>query len=151
MLSAASAWSSCSSVKPIRSTRLTPGAAVVVRGKPDCAGVDAEVVAGNTIATLPEVFALADEYGAGVRYNIETKIEADNPAMSASPEQFVDVILATTRAAGKLDKIDIQSFDWRTLPLVAAQDVPRGGFMARIRTVSGLLVTRLRQESEDAI
>ncbi len=88
---------------------------------------DAEVVAGNTIATLPEVFALADEYGAGVRYNIETKIEADNPAMSASPEQFVDVILATTRAAGKLDKIDIQSFDWRTLPLVAAKapGVPR--------------------------
>ncbi|RKT34939.1 D-alanyl-D-alanine carboxypeptidase (penicillin-binding protein 5/6) [Roseovarius halotolerans] len=37
------------------------------------------------------------------------------------------------------------------VPLVAAQDVPRGGFMARIRTVSGLLVTRLRQESEDAI
>jgi len=37
------------------------------------------------------------------------------------------------------------------VPLVAAQDVPRGGFMARIRTVSGLLITRVRQESEDAI
>jgi len=37
------------------------------------------------------------------------------------------------------------------VPLVAAQDVPRGGFMARLRTVSGLLITRVRQESEDAI
>ncbi|MCZ0813994.1 MAG: D-alanyl-D-alanine carboxypeptidase family protein [Pseudomonadota bacterium] len=37
------------------------------------------------------------------------------------------------------------------VPLVAAQDVPRGGFMARIRTVSGLLITRVRQGSEGAI
>ncbi|MDY6999612.1 MAG: glycerophosphodiester phosphodiesterase [Actinomycetota bacterium] len=88
---------------------------------------DAEVVAGNTIATLPEVFALTDAYRADVRYNIETKIEADHPEMSASPEQFVEVILAAVRAADKLDKVDIQSFDWRTLPLVAqaAPDVPR--------------------------
>ena len=87
---------------------------------------DAEVVVGNRIATLPEVFALADAYRADVRFNIETKIEADDPAMSAPPERFVDVILATARTAGRLDRIDIQSFDWRTLPLVRAQapDVP---------------------------
>ena len=82
---------------------------------------DAEVVVGNRIATLPEVFALADAYRADVRFNIETKIEADHPEMSASPQQFVDVILAAAQAAGKLDRIDIQSFDWRTLPLVRAQ------------------------------
>lgn len=88
---------------------------------------DAEVVAGNTIATLPEVFALADRYRAGVRYNIETKIEADKPDMSAPPGQFVDVILAAVRAAGTQDLVEIQSFDWRTLPLVraAAPSIPR--------------------------
>ena len=64
----------------------------------------AEVVRGNKIATLPEVFALADSYRAGVRYNIETKVEADNPSRSAEPQQFVDVILAAIRAAGKVDQ-----------------------------------------------
>lgn len=79
----------------------------------------AEVVRGNKIATLPEVFALADSYRAdAVRYNIETKVEADEPGASAEPQEFVDVILAAVRAAGKTERVEIQSFDWRTLPLV---------------------------------
>lgn len=78
----------------------------------------AEVVRGNRMATLPEVFALADSYRADVRYNIETKVEADKPGESAAPQEFVDVILAAVRAAGKLDRVEIQSFDWRTLPMV---------------------------------
>jgi glycerophosphoryl diester phosphodiesterase len=83
---------------------------------------DAEVVHGNRIATLPEVFALVDSYGAGVRYNIETKVEADKPENSAAPQQFVDVILAAVRAAGKTGQVEIQSFDWRTLPMVSAAE-----------------------------
>jgi glycerophosphoryl diester phosphodiesterase len=79
---------------------------------------NAEVVRGNKIATLPEVFALADSYRAGVRYNVETKVEADHPGASAEPQEFVDVILAAVRAGGKLDRVEIQSFDWRTLPMV---------------------------------
>lgn len=79
---------------------------------------DAEVVAGNRMATLPEVFALADSYRADVRYNIETKVEAAQPELSASPQEFVDVILAAVRQAGKIDRVEIQSFDWRTLPMV---------------------------------
>ena len=82
----------------------------------------AEVVTGNKIATLDQVFALADSHHAGVRYNIETKIEADKPESSATPQQFVDVILGAVRAAGKADKVEIQSFDWRTLPLVRRQE-----------------------------
>jgi len=78
----------------------------------------AEVVRGNKIATLPEVFALADSYHADVRYNIETKVEADHPGASAEPPEFVDVILAAVRSAGKVDHVEIQSFDWRTLPMV---------------------------------
>ena len=83
---------------------------------------DAEVVRGNKIATLPEVFALTDSYRAsnqgGVRYNIETKVAADKPGTSADPQQFVDVILAAVSSAGKVDRVEIQSFDWRTLPMV---------------------------------
>jgi glycerophosphoryl diester phosphodiesterase len=79
---------------------------------------NAEVVRGNKIATLPQVFALADTYHAQVRYNIETKVEANHPGASAEPQEFVDVILAAVRSAGELDRVEIQSFDWRTLPMV---------------------------------
>lgn len=82
----------------------------------------AEVVDGNKIATLPEVFALADSYHADVRYNIETKVEAEKPETSAPPQQFVDAILTAVRAAGKTDEVEIQSFDWRTLPMVRAAE-----------------------------
>ncbi len=78
----------------------------------------AEVASGHRIATLPEVFELTDAYQADVRYNIETKVEADKPETSASPQEFVDAILGVVRAAGKVDKVEIQSFDWRTLPLI---------------------------------
>ena len=87
-------------------------------GKPSNQFPRAEVVAGNKIATLAEVFTLTDSYRAAVRYNIETKVQADQPQLSASPQEFVDVILAAVRSAGKTDRVEIQSFDWRTLPLV---------------------------------
>ncbi|MEO6794661.1 MAG: glycerophosphodiester phosphodiesterase family protein [Mycobacterium sp.] len=85
---------------------------------------DAEVVRGNVIATLPEVFALADAYRADVRSSIETKVD---PESSESPQQIVDVILAAVRAAGKLAAVEIQSFDWRTLSMVRAAEptIPR--------------------------
>lgn len=83
---------------------------------------DAEVARGNQIATLPEVFAVADAHRADVRFNIETKVEAAEPETSAPPEQFVDAILAAVRAAGKTDRVDVQSFDWRTLPMVRAAE-----------------------------
>jgi glycerophosphoryl diester phosphodiesterase len=83
---------------------------------------DAEVVQNNKIAMLPEVFALTDSYGADVRYNIETKVEADKPETSATPQEFVDIILAAVRAAGKVERVEIQSFDWRTLPMVRAAE-----------------------------
>jgi glycerophosphoryl diester phosphodiesterase len=87
-------------------------------GKPNRQFPHAEVVWGNKIATLPDVFALADSYRAEVRYNIETKVAADRPGISAEPQEFVDVVLAALRTAGKVDRVEIQSFDWRTLPLV---------------------------------
>ena len=91
-------------------------------GKLLAAYPDAEVVPNNTIATLDEVFSLADSLHSGVRYNIETKIEAEEPQKSAPPEHFVDAILAVVRTAGKTDKVEIQSFDWRTLPMVRAAE-----------------------------
>jgi glycerophosphoryl diester phosphodiesterase len=87
-------------------------------GKPTAEFPHAEVLRSNKIATLPQVFELADSYRSDVRYNIETKVAADAPGVSADPQEFVDVILAAVRAAGKADRVEIQSFDWRTLPMV---------------------------------
>jgi glycerophosphoryl diester phosphodiesterase len=87
-------------------------------GKPNSQFPHAEVVQHNKIATLPAVFALADSYRAAVRYNIETKVAADRPGISADPQEFVDVVLGVVRTADKVDRVEIQSFDWRTLPLV---------------------------------
>lgn len=80
------------------------------------------MVAHNKIALLPDLFALADSLHAKVHYNIETKVEADKPELSAGPQQYVDVILGAVAAAKKTPDIDIQSFDWRTLPLVHKAD-----------------------------
>lgn len=80
----------------------------------------AEVVEGNRIIALSEVFELAKGYD--VHFNIETKIEADHPEMCASPHEFVEAILDTVFAYGVQEKVMIQSFDWRTFPLVFARD-----------------------------
>ena len=50
MLSAASACSSCSSAKLMRSTSLTPALAVALRGDPGNSGIDAKV--GGAVRTL---------------------------------------------------------------------------------------------------
>ncbi|CAM3349918.1 glycerophosphodiester phosphodiesterase family protein [Tsukamurella hominis] len=82
----------------------------------------AKVVEGNRIATLPQLFDLAAQYrGNTVRFNIETKIEAEERSKSAEPAAFVAQILGAARRAGVLDRIAVQSFDWRSLPLVRAQ------------------------------
>lgn len=73
---------------------------------------------GERIATLPEIFALTESYRADVRYDIETKVDPEQPSATASPQEFLDVILAAVRAAGKTDRVEIQSFDWRMLPMV---------------------------------
>lgn len=73
---------------------------------------------GDRINTLPEIFSLTTSYRADVRYDIETKVDPEQPSATASPEEFVEVILAAVRAAAKTDRVEIQSFDWRTLPMV---------------------------------
>jgi glycerophosphoryl diester phosphodiesterase len=87
-------------------------------GKPLSEFPRAEVVRGNKIATLPEVFALTDSYRADVRYDVETKVDAEHPAASAGPREFVDVVVAAVRSAGKADRVEIESFDWRVLAMV---------------------------------
>ncbi|WP_045439307.1 glycerophosphodiester phosphodiesterase [Nocardia seriolae] len=86
---------------------------------------EAQELPGNRIAKLPELFDLVKTYPgafAALRYNVETKVEAEHPEQSAAPEEFVGVILDAVAAAGATDKVEIQSFDWRSLPLVKAKN-----------------------------
>ena len=75
-----------------RSASLTAASPTEIGGRRLDEFPHAEVVRGNKIATLPEVFALADSYRADIRYDVETKVEADGPTRSADPQEFVESI-----------------------------------------------------------
>ncbi|WP_249160888.1 glycerophosphodiester phosphodiesterase [Bradyrhizobium manausense] len=79
-------------------------------------------VPGSRIPTLKELFALVRKSGnERVRFNIETKIDPDHPDQSLEPQAFVTRLLAVIADEKVSDRVMIQSFDWRTLPLVQQQ------------------------------
>lgn len=78
---------------------------------------DAVHAADNRMLQLADVFDIA-ERDPQVHFNIETKIEAENPERSAAPREYVDAILDAAQDAGTTDRIAVQSFDWSSLPLV---------------------------------
>jgi glycerophosphoryl diester phosphodiesterase len=107
--------------------RLKPGSPYA-NAFPDQTAVD-----GTTIPTLAEVFELAK--ATAVRFNIETKITPTSGDETPDPETFVRAIAAAAREAGVLDRITIQSFDWRTLKAAGAiaPTVPRVCLTAELR------------------
>lgn len=78
---------------------------------------EAKPVEGNKLIQLQDVFNIA-EADPRVRFNIETKIEAENREDSATPQEFVDAIVPVVEANGATSRTAIQSFDWRSLPLI---------------------------------
>jgi glycerophosphoryl diester phosphodiesterase len=67
---------------------------------------------GTRIPKLADLFATA---GASVRFNIETKIAADE---TLPPEPFTRAVIAEVRKAGVEQRVTIQSFDWRSVKIV---------------------------------
>jgi glycerophosphoryl diester phosphodiesterase len=79
-------------------------------------------VPGTRIPTLAEVFALVRRSGDHhVRLNIETKIDPAHPGEAPGPQQFVAAVLDLLRREQFMDRVMIQSFDWRTLLLLQKQ------------------------------
>jgi len=75
-----------------------------------------EASPGAPMPLLSEVFALVNDRRAHqVTLNIETKVEAGAPQQTAPREQFVQVVAHEVRAAGLLDQVTVQSFDWGAL------------------------------------
>ncbi|RYU14780.1 glycerophosphodiester phosphodiesterase family protein [Nocardioides iriomotensis] len=79
-----------------------------------------ELHPGERMPTLTQVLDLVNHYRArDVDLNIETKVEAGAPAETAPREQFVQEVVADVRAAGLVDQVTIQSFDWGALMRMA--------------------------------
>lgn len=78
---------------------------------------DANAEEENKLLQLQDVFDIAAT-DPQMRFNIETKIEAEEREKSAEPQEFVDAILPVVRDNKATSRTTIQSFDWRSLPLV---------------------------------
>ncbi len=53
-----------------------------------------------------------------VRFNVETKLNPDQPGLTWAPEPFARAVVDVVRDAGMESRTTIQSFDWRTLLIV---------------------------------
>jgi glycerophosphoryl diester phosphodiesterase len=75
-----------------------------------------EPMDGITIPTLDELFELIRSAKADhIRFNIETKLTPTSGADTADAETFAAALAAAVREAKLMQRVSIQSFDWRTL------------------------------------
>ncbi len=70
---------------------------------------------GTSMPTLAEIAGLPG------RFNIETKISPLAPDDTLDPETFARTLIAEIRRLGIASRATIQSFDWRTLSVVARE------------------------------
>ncbi|MEO8565380.1 MAG: glycerophosphodiester phosphodiesterase [Betaproteobacteria bacterium] len=70
---------------------------------------------GERFPKLAELFDLAKASGKPVRFNIETKITPTSGANTPDPATFARLVIAVVREANVVDRVTVQSFDWRTL------------------------------------
>jgi len=90
--------------------RLKPGTPYAARFS------EQQPVDGQRMPNLADVLALpATMRNTTVRFNVETKLDARHPELTAAPEAFADAVIAVVRAADMTERTTLQSFDWRTL------------------------------------
>ncbi|KAG8681569.1 hypothetical protein FRC08_015549 [Ceratobasidium sp. 394] len=79
---------------------------------------------GTKISTLPELFSFLDcaDPLHQVDLNIESKVDAQFPNLTRSPEDFVKLQYDLFRKSKYYGQITYQSFDWRTLILMKKVD-----------------------------
>jgi len=70
------------------------------------------------IPTLDEVLALGSR--GAFEFNIETKIFADRPELTPTPEKFAQLVLDNVRKHRLESRVILQSFDFRTLHAMKA-------------------------------
>jgi len=70
---------------------------------------------GQRFPALTEVFDLVRASQPPVRLNIETKITPNNPEETIDAETFARLVVDAIRAAALMQRVTVQSFDWRPL------------------------------------
>jgi glycerophosphoryl diester phosphodiesterase len=74
---------------------------------------------GVRIPRLKDLFDLIQAQGnTQVKFAIETKITPQRPDQTPDPERFVQLLLQDIKDHGMSDRVQILSFDWRTLQAV---------------------------------
>jgi glycerophosphoryl diester phosphodiesterase len=74
---------------------------------------------GARIPRLADLFRLVRDSGnEKVRFAIETKLTPHRPEQTPDPETFVKLLMKDVSDAGLVDRVQILSFDWRTLRIV---------------------------------
>ncbi|KAG8751165.1 hypothetical protein FRC12_012560 [Ceratobasidium sp. 428] len=88
---------------------------------------------GTKISTLPELFSFLDcaDPLHQVDLNIESKVDAQFPNLTRSPEDFVKLQYDLFKKSEYYGQITYQSFDWRTLILMKKVDtkIPRAALL----------------------
>ena len=71
---------------------------------------------GTRIPRLRDLFAMVKASGnTQVKFAIETKLTPQRPDQTPPPERFVDLLLREVDDAGLAERVQVLSFDWRTL------------------------------------
>lgn len=115
--------------------RIRPGSRYA-QAFPDQQGRD-----GLRIPRLRDLFERIQALGrTDVRYAIETKITPNAPHQTPDPERFVDLLLDQIDQAGVRDRVQILSFDWRTLMALRrrAPELPRVFLTAQLASLDNL-------------
>lgn len=89
---------------------------------------------GTRIPRLSDLFDRVKQLGnTTLRFAIETKVRPDSPGKTLPPEAFARALLDEIRRAGMEKRVQILSFDWRSLQEVQrlAPDIPTVYLTAR--------------------
>ena len=74
---------------------------------------------GTRVPRLADLFDMVKRRGDNrMRFSIETKLSPLRPEATRTPEAFAQALVDEVRKAGLQARVQIQSFDWRTLQVV---------------------------------
>lgn len=98
---------------------------------------------GLRIPRLSDLFDRIASLGRkDVRFAIETKITPHSPHQTPSPERFVALLMQQVRAAGLERRVQVLSFDWRTLAVLRERhpDIDRVHLTAQFPSLDNLQI-----------
>lgn len=98
---------------------------------------------GIRIPRLKDLFEMVKMGGhQQVNFAIETKITPQRPDQTPEPEKFVELLLQEIQSYGLQDRVQILSFDWRTLQIVQkmAPKLPTVYITAQLAALDNLAI-----------